>query len=125
MIRPNEDNLLRVVVIGSSTLALVLSLASLFLFSRPMGLGIAAGAGIAVVNFIWQRSIMQRALGLQLHRPAAYVVIRYLLRLGLTAILLYWILTSGLFSLAGLLVGLSVVVIMIVLCTVYFTLHLR
>lgn len=121
--RISEDNLLSVVVTGSIILALVLTAGCLVLDNRPTAFGIAAGAGIAILNFVWQRSVMQRVLGLQPNRPAAYATLRYLLRLGLTAILLYYILTSGLFSVTGLLVGLSVVVVLILFCTAYFAIQ--
>jgi small-conductance mechanosensitive channel len=123
MTRINEDNLLNTVVIGSIVLSAIMSLAGCVLFSWKTGLGIAAGSSIATINFIWQRNIMQRVLGLQLSRPTAYASARYLLRLSITAVLLYFILTSGLFSITGLLVGLSVIVMMIVLCTVYFAIQ--
>lgn len=123
MIRINEENLLTSVVIGSIILSIILSLTGAALFSWRTGLGIAAGASIATLNFIWQRTTMQRVLGLQLSRPTAYALVRYLVRLTITAFLLYFILTSGLFSLAGLLIGLSVVVLMIVLFTGYFAIQ--
>lgn len=123
MIRINEDNLLTAVVVGSTIIAALLTVAAIALFSWQNGCGVAAGAGIAIINFIWQRSIMQRVLTLQFSRPAAYVSVRYLLRLTLTAIVLYFILTSGFFTVSGLLVGLSVVVLMIILCTVYFSIQ--
>ncbi len=123
MIRINEDNLLSTVVIGSILLSAIMALAGFALFSWKTGLGIVAGSGIATINFIWQRNIMQRVLGLQLNRPTAYASVRYLLRLTITAVFLYFILTSGLFSITGLLLGLSVVVMMIVLCTVYFAIQ--
>lgn len=123
MIRISEDNLLNTVVIGSVALAALLSLTTLVLMSGKVALGIAAGAGIAILNFVWQRSIMQRVLGLHIGRPTMYATIRYLLRLGITALLLYYILTSGHFSLFGLLMGLSVVVLTIVLCTLYFAIQ--
>jgi xanthine/uracil permease len=123
VIRINEENLLTSVVIGSIILSIILSLTGAALFSWRTGLGIAAGASIATLNFIWQRTTMQRVLGLQLSRPTAYALVRYLVRLTITAFLLYFILTSGLFSLAGLLIGLSVVVLMIVLFTGYFAIQ--
>jgi hypothetical protein len=123
VIRINEDNLLTTLVTGSILLSTVLALAGFSLYGSKTGYGIAAGSGIAILNFVWQRSIIQRVLGLHISRPAAYTTVRYLLRLIVTAILLYFILTSGLFSVAGLLVGLSVIVIMIAFCTVYFTIH--
>lgn len=123
VIRISEDNLLNTVVIGSTALAVLLALAALVLLSGKVALGIAAGAGIAILNFVWQRSIMQRVLGLHIGRPTMYATVRYLLRLGITALLLYYILTSGHFSLFGLLTGLSVVVLTIVLCTLYFAIQ--
>lgn len=123
MIRINEDNLLSTVVIGSIFLSVIMTVGCFAFFSWKTGMGIAAGSGIATVNFIWQRNIMQRVLGLELSRPTAYATVRYLLRLAVTAFLLYFILTSGFFSVTGLLVGLSVVVLMIVFCTVYFAIQ--
>lgn len=120
MIKIHENNLLTVVTVGSTALALLLSLSGALLFSTPLGLGIIAGSGIAIVNFVWLRSIMQRVLSLQTGRPTIYATVRYLLRLGVSAVLLYFILVSGMFSLTGLLVGLSVVVIMISICTLLF-----
>jgi hypothetical protein len=123
VIRINEDNLLTTLVTGSILLSTTLALAGFFLYGYKTGCGIAAGAGIAILNFVWQRTIIQRVLGLHINRPAAYTTVRYLLRLTITAVLLYFILTSGLFSITGLLVGLSVIVMMIAFCTVYFTIH--
>ncbi len=121
--RINEDNLLNTVVIGSILLAIFLTLISLTIFTKASALGIAAGAGIAIINFVWQRSIMQRVLGLHIRRPRMYALARYLLRLGITGLILYYLITSGLFSLWGLLVGLSTVVLMILICTVYFAIY--
>jgi len=123
VIRINEDNLLTVVVIGSILLSTALALSGFALYGHKTGYGIIAGAGIAIINFVWQRTIIQRVLGLHINRPVAYTSVRYLLRLTVTAVLLYFILTSGLFSVTGLFVGLSVIVIMIAFCTVYFTIH--
>ncbi len=123
MIKINEDNLLNSVIIGSVLLASILSIIGYFLFSRAFGFGLAAGAGIAILNFVWQRNIMQRVLCLQVGRPKMYALLRYLLRLSITALLLYYILKSGFFSVAGLLIGLSVIVLVIVICTIYFAIQ--
>jgi ATP/ADP translocase len=123
VIKISEDNLLTSVIVGSTALSALFSLSGGLFFSRSVGLGIAAGSAIAIINFVWQRSIMRRALGMQQGRPTIYTSVRYLLRLGITAILLYYILTSDLFSLTGLLVGLSVVVIMVVICTLIFAIQ--
>lgn len=113
----SEDNLLTSVIVGSTGLSVLLALLGTIVFSMSTGLGIAAGSAIAIINFIWQRSIMRRALLMQHGRPTIFTSVRYLLRLGIAAIALYFILTSGKFSLTGLFVGLSVVVITIIICT--------
>jgi hypothetical protein len=119
----NEDNLLTAVITGSTILLLTSGLVSFLFISRPVSYGILAGGLIAVINFVWQRSVMRRVLSIQPAKPAAFVTARYVLRLGITAVLLYQILTSGYFSVAGLFVGLSVVVIMIVIFTVYLAIQ--
>ena len=118
-----EDNLLSTVIKGSTILALLFSVSGFLIYSVEMAMGIAAGSTIAVINFIWQRSIMQKILHYQPGRPAFHATLRYLLRLSITALLLYFIIISGFFSVAGLLLGLSVVVVMIVFCTVYFAIQ--
>jgi len=123
VIRITEDTLLTAVIKGSSILALLFSVSGFFFSGRGMALGIAAGSAIAVFNFVWQRNVMQRLLALQSGRPTMFATLRYLLRLAVTAILLYFILTSGFFSVTGLLLGLSVVVVMIVICTIYFAIQ--
>jgi hypothetical protein len=123
VIKISEDNLLTAVIVSSIILSILFALFGGLFFSKSVGVGIAAGSAIAIINFIWQRSIMRRALGMQQGRPAIYTSVRYLLRLGITAILLYYILTSGIFSLTGLFAGLSVVVIMVVFCTLVFAIQ--
>lgn len=123
VIQINEDNLVTVVIFGGAGLALTISVLGFLIFSEQVGLGIAAGAAIALVNFVWQRRALSRMLFLQVPRPAAYTLMRSLLRLSLTALALYALLTSGRISAIGLLAGLSIVVVMIVLCTVFFAIH--
>lgn len=123
VIKINDDNLLKAVTIGSIVLSLLTSITALIFSTRAVAYGIAAGSAIAIINFVWQRTVMQRILGLQHGRPVAFAQIRYLLRLTLSALALYLILTSKLFSLPGLLVGLSVVVITIVCATVFIAIQ--
>ena len=123
VIKISDDNLLKAVTIGSIVLSLLMSITALIFSTRAAAYGIAAGSAIAVINFVWQRTIMQRILAQQPGRPVAYALLRYVLRLSLTALVLYHILTSKLVSLAGLFVGLSVVVVTIICVTVYFAIQ--
>jgi hypothetical protein len=119
MTRINEDNLFAVIIKGSLLLLTVLSIGGLTLFSLETGLGILAGGLIAVVNFIWMRNVLQRVLGLTTAKPTLYAQLRFIARLTATGLVLYVIITSGWFSLIGLLVGLSVIVANIIAISIY------
>ena len=119
MMTINEDNLCAVIIKGSISLTVILGLAGWAIFSLPFGLGAAAGGCIAIVNFFWMRNVLQRILWQLPANAATYAQLRFVARLSVTAVLLYFILTSGWFSLAGLLVGLSVIVINIIALSLY------
>lgn len=123
MITINEDNLFAVIIKGSLGLVVFLSLAGWALFSLQVGLGALVGGCIAIVNFLWIRNVLQRILGQLPAKASSYAQIRFLARLSLTGLLLYFIITSGWFSLAGLLVGLSVIVINIIALSIYSALR--
>ncbi len=123
MITINEDNLFAVIIKGSLGLVAFLTLAGWTLFSRQVGLGVLAGGCIAIVNFVWIRNVLQRVLGQLPAKATAYAQLRFIARLSVTGLLLYFIITSGWFSLAGLLVGLSVIVINIIALSLYSALR--
>ena len=101
----------------------VLSAAGFILFSVKAGLGVLAGGVIAVVNFAWLRNVLQRILGLMPAKPNLYAQLRFVARIAVTGLVLYVIITSGWFSLAGLLVGLSVIVANITALSIYSALR--
>lgn len=119
MMTINEDNLFAVIIKGSLGLLVVLTLGGWALFSAKAGLGALAGGCIAIANFFWIRNVLQRILGLMPAKATMYAQLRYVARLSLTGLLLYFIITSGWFSLAGLFVGLSVIVINIIALSLY------
>jgi hypothetical protein len=97
----------------------VLTFAGFTLFSPKAGLGIMAGGIIAIINFLWLRNVLQRILGLLPARPNLYAQIRFVARISITGFCLYLIIVSGWFSLAGLLVGLSIIVANIIALSIY------
>jgi hypothetical protein len=107
----NEETLYAVIVKRCLLLVAFLALAGFIGFSSRVGLGILAGGIIAVLNFFWMRNTLQRILGMMPENPARYGFIRYMGRMTVMGFALYYVLTSSLFSVAGLLVGLSVVVL--------------
>jgi hypothetical protein len=119
----NEDNLFAVIIKGSLAVLAVLSAAGFILFSVKAGLGVLAGGVIAIVNFAWLRNVLQRILGLIPARPGLYAQTRFVVRFAVTGLVLYVIITSGWFSLAGLLVGLSVIVANIIALSLYSALR--
>ncbi|MDD2853068.1 MAG: ATP synthase subunit I [Desulfuromonadaceae bacterium] len=123
MIAINEDNLFAVIVRGSLGLLVFLTLGGWALFSVKAGLGALAGGCIAIVNFFWIRNVMQRVLGQLPAKATMYAQLRYVARLSLTGFALYFIIVSGWFSLAGLLVGLSVIVLNIIALSLYSALR--
>lgn len=119
----HEDNLFRVIIKGSLGLLALLSILGLTFYSTQMGLGILVGGIIAVVNFFWLRSALQGIIGLLPARPFAYSQFRFIARISVTGFVLYFVITSGLFSLTGILVGLSVIVVNIIAISLYSALR--
>ena len=119
----NEDNLLAIIIKGSLALLAILTIVGFAFFSTRIGLGILAGGLIAVINFLWMRNVLQRILGLLPAKPGTYAQIRFIARLTVTGFVLYALITSGWFSLAGLLVGLSVIVANIIALSLYCALR--
>lgn len=121
--RITEDNLFGVIITGSLGLLALLTLAGFALFTAQTGLGILAGGIIAIVNFVWMRNVLQRILGQLPPKPNLYAQMRFVARIAVTGLVLYWIITSGWFSLIGLLVGLSVIVANIIALSLYCALR--
>jgi len=119
----DEENLFAAIVKGSILLLLVLTLIGFAFFSAPMGLGILAGGIVALMNFLWMRNVLQRILGLLPAKPQLYSQMRFVARIGITGVILYFVITSGFFSLAGLLVGLSIIVANIIALSLYCALR--
>lgn len=123
MITINEDNLFAVIIKGSIGLVGFLTLAGWILFSSKVGLGVLVGGCIATANFFWIRNVLQRILAQMPANASRHAQLKFVARLSLTGILLYFIITSGWFSLAGLFVGLSVIVINIIALSLYSALR--
>jgi hypothetical protein len=115
----NEDNLFAVIITGSLGLLAVLTGGALALFSGRAALGVLAGGMIAVANFLWMRNALQRILGQPPANAQRYALIRYIGRMTLTGCALYFVLTSAWFSLAGVLTGLSIIVVNILALSLY------
>lgn len=119
----HEDQLFGVIIKGSLALLGVLTITGLLFFSKQAGFGVLVGGTIAIVNFYWLRNVLQRILGLLPAKPFMYAQIRFLGRITITGFILYFLITSGWFSLTGILVGLSIIVINIIALSLYSALR--
>lgn len=119
----DEENLFRIIIKGSLGLLAVLTAVGLSFYSVKTGLGILAGGIIAIVNFFWLRNVLQRILGLLPAKPFLYAQMRFIARISITGFVLYLIITSGWFSLTGILVGLSIIVLNIIALSLYSALR--
>lgn len=115
----NEDNLFAIIIRGSLGLLAVLAVGAFTLFSDTAALGVLAGGSIAIVNFLWMRNTLQRILGFLPANAQRYALMRYIGRMTVTGCALYFVLTSTWFSLAGVLTGLSIIVINIFSLSLY------
>lgn len=115
----NEDNLFPVIIKGSLGLLAALTAAAFVLLSLKTALGILVGGIIAILNFLWMRSALQRILGLMPANATGIALLRFVFRMGATGFILYLVLTSGWFSLPGVLTGLSIIVINIIALSLY------
>lgn len=115
----NEDNLFAIIIKGSLGLVVLLTVGGFVLFSGKAALGVLAGGIIAIVNFLWMRNVLQRILGLLPPNAQRYALMRYIARMTVIGCALYFVLTSGWFSLAGVLTGLSIIVVNILILSLY------
>jgi len=120
------NKLVGVLLAGSLTVLLLLTVASYLLFTPAVAASTLAGGAVAIINLLWQK----RALGSMLNltpaeRPAASALVRFIIRISLTALALYFIITSHWFSLWGLLAGLSVTVLCLFGLTIYVAIQTK
>jgi len=84
-------------------------------------LGVLLGGFICIVNFYWMAHSLRAAFHRKSGNIKANVVLKYFLRLFLTGVVLYFLISARTVNVIGLILGLSVVVVTVVL-TVWITL---
>ncbi len=118
MNRIEKDPLQRRLEIMNWIILAVLITASLWLRSPRFSLGILLGGLISIANFHGLYRNLLSVFRKHLERARSALMIRYYLRLAITAVVLYWIISHSLVDVIGLVIGLSVVVLNIVFATV-------
>ncbi len=109
-----KDPLQKKIEIANWIILAIIFIPSLIFASFKFALGVLLGGFISIVNFYW----MQRSLWGIFEKPAGNirgaVIFKYFIRLALSAVVLYFLISAGTVSVIGLIIGLSVVVISIV-----------
>jgi len=96
----------------------VFVLISLVLMSYRFSLGVLLGGFISIVNFHWLGHDLRKIFKTLDGRAKTRVMFKYYIRFGITAVVLYFIVSGGFVDIIGLLIGLSTVLINIVLIAV-------
>jgi hypothetical protein len=93
-------------------------LISLVLQSSRFTIGVLLGGFISIINYHWLNHDVEKVFKLLNDRAKTRVMFKYYIRLGVTAVVLYFIVSSDIVDIIGLLIGLSTVLINIVLTAV-------
>ena len=116
-----ETDILAIVTKWSWLLLVIMTATCSIFGSTSFGLGVAAGGIIALGNNFWLRSILERILLQQRADARSYAIVRYILRLTISGIIIVTLMKFGI-NIAGLLVGLSTLVITITTVSVFLSL---
>lgn len=113
-------------LVGSLVLLLILACGSFLLFDEAFATSAVTGGAIAIINLFWQKRALKSLLVLSpSERPATSAFVRFIIRISLTALALYLIITSRWFSVSGLLAGLSVTVVCLFGLTIYVAIQTK
>ncbi len=91
---------------------------SLIFMSYRFTLGILLGGLISIINYYWLYQGLRKAFQRVTDRTKSAVVLKYYIRLAVTAIVLFFVITRTPVDVIGLIIGLSTVVISIIFTTV-------
>ena len=118
-VKINENNIVTVIAVGSLALLILVAAAGFMLRSSRFALSALAGGLLAISNFYWLRSVLIRSFRLQPEEAPRFAVVRYMIRLMVLAIVLFFLLVYCKADAFGLLLGLSVLVINIMALSFY------
>ena len=99
------------------TLGVLAALSILFLSVR-FAVGVCIGGIISIVNFYWLARDLRSSLLKHAERAKPFMVIKYYMRLIVTGVVLFVVITQVPVDVFGLVLGLSVVVISVVITVV-------
>jgi hypothetical protein len=113
-----KDPLQRKIEIVNWILLGVLLLLSLLFMSTRFALGVFFGGLISIINFHWLYKNLQNVFARLSGSAKSAMMFKYYIRLAVTAVVLFLIITSNKVDVVGLLIGLSIVVFNLVLTVI-------
>ena len=96
----------------------VLFIPALILTPFKFALGVLLGGFISIINFYWMERGLRGLFTDTSKNVKGPVMVKYYIRLALTAFILYFLIAYNTVNVIGLLIGLSVVVINIIIMTI-------
>jgi hypothetical protein len=118
-VKIDENNIFTVLTVGSIILVFAVCAVALLAGAPRFAAGVVAGGAVSLMNFYWLLGAMKRVLDMPVSKAGTFAQVRRLLRLGAIGIILYFLIARIGIDIAGLVVGLSVLVINITLLAVY------
>ena len=109
-----KDPLQRKIEIANWIVLAILFIPALIFAPFKFALGILLGGFISILNFYWMERGLRGIFTNTAGNVKGGVLVKYYIRLVLTAIVLYFLIANGTVHAIGLLIGLSVVVINII-----------
>ncbi|MCX7634363.1 MAG: ATP synthase subunit I [Syntrophales bacterium] len=91
---------------------------SAVLCSFRFTVGVVLGGLISIVNYYWLNHDLRQVFKSLNSHAQARIMFKYYLRFGVTAVVLYFIISGGIADIFGLLIGLSVVIVNMVLTAI-------
>jgi hypothetical protein len=113
-----KDPIQKKIEITNWLILFVFFIPSLFFVPLKFSLGILLGGFISIINFHWLGRNLQGVFKNMSGNVKGPVMFKYYVRLAITAIVLYLLITAETVSVIGLIIGLSVVVINIILTVI-------
>ncbi len=113
-----KDPLQQRLEIANWVVLVVFVLAGALIFSLKFTLGVLLGGLISIVNYHWLCRDVKKVFAHLTDRAKSRIMFKYYIRFGVTAVALYFIVSSGIVDVVGLLIGLSTVIVNIVITAV-------
>jgi hypothetical protein len=113
-----KDPLQRKIEIANWIVLAVIFIISWIFSPFDFYLGVLLGGFISILNFYWMERGLRGIFTNTAGNVKSGVMVKYYIRLVLTAIVLYFLIANGTVHVIGLLIGLSVVVINIILTVI-------